>query len=83
MQGVRFVAARDQAGLQLLVGVAEVDALSGSLLRLGSQLILLLAQFLQGRVSEEQLENIATTTSTTATFQKGLKHATNEMLDRP
>lgn len=69
MQGARFVTARGQVGLQLLVGLAEVDTLSGPLLHLGSQLIPLLAQFLQSLISEEQLENIATATSTTATFR--------------
>lgn len=78
MQGVRFVAARGHVGLQLLVGLAEVDTLSGPLRHLGSQLIALLAQPLQSLISEEQLENIATTTSTNVTLRNAEKqqHAT-------
>lgn len=51
--------AQSQIGLQSLFGLVEVDTLSAPVLHLGSQLIPLLAQFLQSCLSSEQLEKYA------------------------
>lgn len=56
MQGVEFVVAHSQIGLQSLFGLVEVDTLSAPVLHLGSQLLSLHAQFLQSALSAEQLE---------------------------
>lgn len=58
VRGVEFLMAQSQISLQSLLGLVEVDTLSAPVLRLGSQLIPLLAQVLQNLVSTEQLGNI-------------------------
>lgn len=65
VQGVEFVVAHSQIGLQSLFGLVEVDTLSAPVLHLGSQLLSLHALFLQSALSAEQLENMAITTTPT------------------
>lgn len=58
VRGVDFLVAQSQISLQSLFGLVEVDTLSAPVLHLGSQLIPLLAQFLQSLLSSEQLGNM-------------------------